>query len=65
MSVTQSLSTVTACIPRLKPFYESLESGMIRSDDMRRRDGEMLNSSRYYMLEKPLRPNVKGSSHTS
>lgn len=64
MSVTQSLSNVTACIPHLKPFYESLESGMIRSDDMRRRGEGSLNSSRYYsMLEQPTRP--KGSSRTS
>ncbi|OKL57707.1 hypothetical protein UA08_06899 [Talaromyces atroroseus] len=39
MSLTQCLSIVTACIPYLKPFYQSLESGMIRSDDMRRRGG--------------------------
>ncbi|KAL8668431.1 MAG: hypothetical protein Q9168_006937 [Polycauliona sp. 1 TL-2023] len=33
----QSLSIVTACIPCLKPFLESLESGMLRVDDLRRR----------------------------
>ncbi|KAL9000337.1 MAG: hypothetical protein Q9169_001054 [Polycauliona sp. 2 TL-2023] len=33
----QSLSIITACIPCLKPFLESLESGMIRVDDLRRR----------------------------
>ncbi|KAL8770841.1 MAG: hypothetical protein Q9209_003492 [Squamulea sp. 1 TL-2023] len=33
----QSLSIITACIPCLKPFLESLESGMLRSDDLRRR----------------------------
>lgn len=32
-----NLSIITACIPYLKPFFESLESGMIRSDDLRRR----------------------------
>ncbi|KAL9118548.1 MAG: hypothetical protein Q9187_004904 [Circinaria calcarea] len=35
--LVQSLSIVTACIPYLKPFLQSLESGMIRSDDLRRR----------------------------
>lgn len=59
MSVTQSLSNVTACIPHLKPFYESLESGMIRSDDMRRRGGDTPSDSRsYYMLDQAK------SSHT-
>ena len=32
----QVSSIVTACIPYLKPFFASLESGMIRSDDSRR-----------------------------
>lgn len=35
--MVQSLSIITACIPSLKPFLESLESGMLRSDDLRRR----------------------------
>ena len=35
--IVQSLSIITACIPCLKPFLESLESGMLRSDDLRRR----------------------------
>ncbi|KAL8725749.1 MAG: hypothetical protein Q9166_007149 [cf. Caloplaca sp. 2 TL-2023] len=33
--VVQSLSIITACVPYLKPFFDSLESGMIRSDDLR------------------------------
>ena len=32
----QALSIITACIPYLKPFFVSLESGMIRTDDSRR-----------------------------
>ena len=32
----QALSIITACIPYLKPFFVSLESGMIRADDSRR-----------------------------
>ncbi|MCJ1365418.1 hypothetical protein MMC16_004539 [Acarospora aff. strigata] len=35
--LVQNLSVITACIVYLKPFFESLESGMIRSDDLRRR----------------------------
>lgn len=37
MSLGQTLGIVTACVPYLKPFIQSLESGMIRSDDIRRR----------------------------
>ena len=33
----QALSITTACIPYLRPFLESLESGLLRSDDLRRR----------------------------
>ncbi|KAF6241499.1 hypothetical protein HO173_000209 [Letharia columbiana] len=32
----QNLSIMTACVPYLKPFYLGLESGMIRTDDLRR-----------------------------
>ena len=35
--VIQCLAIVTACIPYLKPFMESMESGLIRADDLRRR----------------------------
>ncbi|KAL8826830.1 MAG: hypothetical protein Q9170_007254 [Blastenia crenularia] len=35
--IVQSLSIITACVPYLKPFFDSLESGMIRNDDLRRR----------------------------
>ena len=34
----QNLSIITACVPYLKPLIDSLESGMIRTDDLRRRD---------------------------
>lgn len=33
----QCLSIVSACVLYLKPFLESLETGFIRADDMRRR----------------------------
>ena len=35
----QSFSIIFACIPYLKPFFASLESGLIRIDDTRRREG--------------------------
>lgn len=35
--VVQSTSIVTACIPFLKPFLVSLESGFLRADDINRR----------------------------
>ncbi|KAI1778519.1 hypothetical protein F4818DRAFT_438679 [Hypoxylon cercidicola] len=37
MSLVQSLGIMTACTPYLKSFLDSLESGLIRSDDIRRR----------------------------
>ncbi|KAI1453746.1 hypothetical protein F4805DRAFT_358347 [Annulohypoxylon moriforme] len=37
MTLAQNLGVMTASIPYLKPFLDSLESGLIRSDDMRRR----------------------------
>ncbi|KHO00279.1 uncharacterized protein MAM_02202 [Metarhizium album ARSEF 1941] len=37
MSVVQCLSILTICIPNLKPFLDSLHSGQMRVDDLRRR----------------------------
>ena len=34
--LVENLSIITACVPYLKPFLESLESGLIRNDDLRR-----------------------------
>ncbi|OAQ64781.1 hypothetical protein VFPPC_06008 [Pochonia chlamydosporia 170] len=36
MAVVQCLSILTICIPNLKPFLDSLQSGQIRIDDLRR-----------------------------
>lgn len=36
MLVVQCLSILTICIPNLKPFLDSLQSGQIRIDDLRR-----------------------------
>ena len=38
--IVQALSITTACILYLRPFLESLESGLIRIDDLRRRGME-------------------------
>lgn len=37
--VIQTLGIVTACGPYLKPFLDSINSGMIGNDDIRRRQG--------------------------
>lgn len=37
----QTTSIMTACIPFLKPFLMSLESGFMRSDDVNRRTGSV------------------------
>ena len=44
--VVQCLSIISACIPYLKPFLESLESGLMRADDLRRRDNTGLYGSK-------------------
>lgn len=36
IQLVQCLAIVTVCIPNLKPFLDSLESGQIRVDDLRR-----------------------------
>ena len=35
--LVQCLSIITACVPCLAPFLDSFESGIFRSDDLRRR----------------------------
>ena len=35
--LVQNVGIATSCVPYIKPFFESLESGMIRTDDLRRR----------------------------
>ncbi|CEJ82410.1 hypothetical protein VHEMI02476 [[Torrubiella] hemipterigena] len=59
--LVQCLSIVTACQPYLKPFFISLESGMIRVDDTRRRGGTTRPG--YYYQEN--KPNSNGSSKRS
>ena len=34
--IVENLSVITACIPYLKPFLDSLESGMMNNDQLRR-----------------------------
>ncbi|KAH9890135.1 hypothetical protein F4778DRAFT_773126 [Xylariomycetidae sp. FL2044] len=48
MASAQHLGVITACAPYLKPFLDSLESGLIRSDDIRRRAGASHKSSSGY-----------------
>ncbi|KAK5988394.1 hypothetical protein PT974_12548 [Cladobotryum mycophilum] len=36
IQLVQCLSIVTVCVPYFKPFFESLESGQLRVDDLRR-----------------------------
>jgi len=42
--LVQSLSIITSCLPYLKPFLESFQSGMIRSDDFQRTTGALYGS---------------------
>lgn len=35
--IVLTVSITTACIPYLRPFLDSVESGLLRSDDLRRR----------------------------
>ncbi|KAL8808965.1 MAG: hypothetical protein Q9223_003746 [Gallowayella weberi] len=51
--IVQSLNTITACVPHLKPFFDSLESGMIRSDDLRWRRGSDYPSTPSRSLQPP------------
>ena len=61
-TVTMNLSIITAGFPYLRPFLESLESGMIRSDDMfRRQGGSMMRYGHGY----PLGPISKSGSKFS
>lgn len=61
MQVVQSLSILTACIPILKPFLDSLESGQLRADDLRRKQkmgGSNSDRAAYYGYR-------SGSAHNS
>lgn len=58
MALAQSLGITTACVPYLKPLMDSVESGMIRNDDIRRRGKDLQSSSGYDQ-------NQPGSSATS
>ena len=46
--LVQNSSIITACVPYLKPLLESLESGMIRNDDIRRRGHTRISDSGGY-----------------
>lgn len=59
--IIQSLGIVTACTPYLRPFLESLNSGMIRNDDIRRRGGSS-TVDQYGSNTRKKRSAKKGSS---
>ncbi|KAF7889638.1 uncharacterized protein EAF02_002053 [Botrytis sinoallii] len=44
--IVQCLSIITACVPYLKMFLNSLESGLLRLDDLRRRGGRATEDDR-------------------
>ena len=65
-TVVQTISIVTACFPYLKPFIESLESGMIRSDDLyRRQGGRQSTYNRSHGRSNPAKQQTSGSSKTN
>jgi hypothetical protein len=48
IQIVQCLSIVTACFPYLKPFLASLESGLMRADDLRRRGDTTIDDYNIY-----------------
>ena len=57
-SVAQCLAIITACVPYLKRFMQSLNSGMIGNDDLRRRGGSSTHENSYNL--KKLLPQSNG-----
>lgn len=60
IELVQCLALVTVCIPNLKPFLDSLESGQIRIDDMRRQG----KSSNGYPAYRAGYAGYKGAQHS-
>jgi hypothetical protein len=60
LQVVQCLSIVTVCIPSFRPFFDSLESGQIRIDDLRRQ-GKSGSSS--YPSKRPQDVGYKSSQN--
>ena len=70
--IVESLSVITACIPYLKPFLDSLESGMMNSDQLRREGlselysrGKSKPTSSSSQQVKKASTDVSGSSKTT
>lgn len=61
IELVQCLALVTVCIPNLKPFLDSLESGQIRIDDMRRQGK---SSSNGYPAYRAGYAGYKGAQHS-
>ncbi|OTB17308.1 hypothetical protein K445DRAFT_57047 [Daldinia sp. EC12] len=64
MTLAQNLGIMTASAPYLKPFLDSLESGMIRSDDLRRR-GNVTGKSLYGYGRKQDGSGASKSTHST
>ncbi|KAK6949240.1 hypothetical protein Daesc_009314 [Daldinia eschscholtzii] len=64
MTLAQNLGIMTASAPYLKPFLDSLESGMIRSDDLRRR-GNATGKSLYGYGRKQDGSGASKSTHST
>ncbi|MCJ1283183.1 hypothetical protein MMC26_002510 [Xylographa opegraphella] len=60
----QCLEILAACCLYLKPFLESLESGFMRGDDLRRRGENSLSGSRHRTVSIPLSTRRSPSSTT-
>jgi hypothetical protein len=69
LQVVQCLSIFTVCAPNLKPFLDSLESGQIRMDDLRRQGKSSSNGypsyHRGYSKNKGVLGSAQGSSSRS
>lgn len=62
----QCLSIIFACVPYLRPFFGALESGMIRMDDTRRREGRTTRGGGFsYKKSKESLGNVPGREYNS
>ncbi|KPM34783.1 hypothetical protein AK830_g11781 [Neonectria ditissima] len=62
MQLVQCLAIFTVCVPNLKPFLDSLESGQIRVDDIRRQGK---SSSNGYPTYKPGQSGYKSAQNSA
>lgn len=67
--LVQNLSIMMACVPYLKPLLESVESGMIRVDDLKRKKAgsyvsNSLSTNSYHLGQRWLGPKGKRKQNT-